>query len=119
MAQALVTLDAGTGSAIFTILSCRHSLHLQGRFRTDVFGRIFSSLPLPHLGQIAHPSLTSILPQDCNKSNSFSCKMKENILTPKTEKNRKAYSFLGFRLRFFARFGFLPDSGGSRYLIQL
>ena len=71
MAQALVTLDAGTGSAIFTILSCRHSLHLQGRFLTDVSGRIFSSFPFPHIGQIAHPSRTCILPQACNNFHSF------------------------------------------------
>ena len=118
MAQALVTLDAGTGSAIFTMLSCRQSLHLQGRFRTDVSGRIFNSFPLPHIGQIAHPSLTSILPQFSNKSNSFYEEMKEDIHTPETEKNRKAYSFFFFRLRLFAFFGFLPSSGGSRYLIH-
>jgi hypothetical protein len=72
-AQALVTLDAGTGASIFTMLSCLHSLHLQGRFRTDVSGRIFSSFPLPHRGQMAHPSFTSILPHFSNKSNSFFC----------------------------------------------
>ena len=43
--------------------------------------------------------------------------MKENILTPETEKNRKAYSFCFLR-RLLARGRLRPDPLGSIYLIQ-
>ncbi len=48
---------------------------------------------LLHLGQMTHPSFTLSLPQrmfDCNLFAPFFQEMKENILTPETEKNRKA-----------------------------
>ena len=44
--------------------------------------------------------------------------MKENILTPETEKNRKAYSFCLPR-RLLARGRLRPDPLGSIYLIQV
>lgn len=75
---------------------------------------------MPHTGQITHPSFTLSLPQrmfDCNLFASFFEEMKENILTPETEKNRKAYSFSLLR-RLLARGRLRPDPLGSIYLIQ-
>lgn len=60
-AQALVTVDAGSGAWIFTIVSCPQRLHLRGRFRTAVSGRVSSSFPFPHTGQMTHPSLMTSL----------------------------------------------------------
>ena len=68
MAQALVSVDAGSGASIFTRVSCPQRLHLRGRFRAVVSARTFRSFPFWHTGQITHPSLTMILPQrmfDC------------------------------------------------------
>ena len=120
LAQALVSWDAGSGASIFTRVSCPQRLHLQGRFRVVVSGRSFRIFPLPHTGQITHPSFTLSLPQrmfDCNLFASFFEEMKENILTPETEKNRKAYSFCLLRRR-LARGRFRPGALGSMYLIH-
>lgn len=62
MAQALVTVDAGSGASIFTSVSCPQRLHFRGRFRAVVSGRISSSFPLPHTGQMTHPFLMTSLP---------------------------------------------------------
>ena len=72
MAQALVTVDAGSGASIFTRVSCPHRLHFLGRFRAMVSGRIFSSLPFWHTGQITHPSLTISLPHRTSVCKPFS-----------------------------------------------
>lgn len=74
-AQALVSLDAGSGASIFTTVSCPHRLHLQGKLRTAVVGRIFRSFPFPHTGQSTHPSFTGSLTRfscDCNGFTSLS-----------------------------------------------
>ena len=100
------------------MISCPQRLHLTGRFRTAVSGRSFSSFPFRQTGQITHPSLMFSLPQhtfDCNVFRPFLLNFKENILTPETEKNRKAYSL--FRLRLVRR-RFRAGSLGRRYLIQ-
>ena len=60
MAQALVSLDSGSGS-IFTIVICPHNLHLQGNARTFVSGSSLRSFPLPHTGHIAHPFTAVII----------------------------------------------------------
>ena len=62
-AQALVSWDAGSGASIFTMVSCPHRLHLQGRFRVMVSDRSFKIFPFRHTGQSTHPSLTVSLPQ--------------------------------------------------------
>ena len=72
------------------------------------------------LGQTYRPFLMTSLPQrmfDCNLFAPFFEEMKENILTPETEKNRKAYSFCLLRRR-LARGRFRPVPLGSMYLIQ-
>ena len=98
------------------MLSAVHRLHLQGRFRTVVSGLILSSLPFRHAGQIAHPFCTVILPRIKNFFHSLCAYFSENILNPKTEKNRKGYSFF----RFLFRFGFLRRGAfGSIYLIHI
>ena len=62
MAQALVSLDAGSGASIFTIDSCPQRLHFLGRFWAMVSGLTFRIFPFPQIGQMTHPSLTIILP---------------------------------------------------------
>lgn len=72
-AQALVSLDAGSGASIFTMDSCLQCLHLTGRSRMDVPGKSFISLR-PQTGHIAHPSFTTSLPHIpvfCNTFPSF------------------------------------------------
>lgn len=57
------------------------------------------------IGHVTHPSLTVSLPYCgtfCNIVNPFYCKMEENILTPKTEKNRKAILFFGVCVLLFS-----------------
>lgn len=58
MAQALVTLDTGSGASIFTMDSCPQRLHFRGRSCAVVLGRTFRIFPFPHTGQITHPFLT-------------------------------------------------------------
>lgn len=83
-AQALVTLDAGSGASIFTRVSCPQRLHLRGRFRAVVSARTFRSFPRWHTGQITHPSLTMILPQRM-----FDCKS----FCPLFLRNQREYTY--------------------------
>lgn len=62
MAQALVTVDAGSGASIFTSVSCPQRLHILGRLWAVVSDRIFSSFPFRHTGHIIHPSFMISLP---------------------------------------------------------
>ena len=63
------------------------------RFFADVSGLTWRTFRRRQEGHISHPSFTISLPHCCSIRNYFSLfsyEIKENILTPKTEKNRKA-----------------------------
>lgn len=72
MAQALVSVDAGSGASIFTRVSCPHRLHLRGRWwqvLSGLTGRIF---PFPQIGQRTHPFFTTSLPRSLYAIKPFS-----------------------------------------------
>lgn len=72
LAQALVSLDAGSGAGkIFTLLSCPQRLHLHGTLQQLVSGFTFSSFPFLQIGQITHPFTTDSLTGCCASFNAF------------------------------------------------
>ena len=98
--------------SIFRTISRLQSRQYTGRSRACVSGSTRSRRRLRlQTGQVTHPSFTISLPHCgavCNLSMEVLLIITENILTPKTEKNRKA-------ILFFVFFASIWAGGGRRH----